>query len=316
MNILNPLFLVGTGIGLLYAGGEGLVRGSSAMAIRMGLTPLIVGLTVVAFGTSTPEFLVSLRAVLDGSAPIALGNVVGSNIANIGLILGLAALVRPLHVSAHTFRIDVPIVIATSLLLPLLLLDRTLGRAEGAGMFALLLLYLFLRVRAARQETDRVREEWAEAIPRRPGAIARDLLFVIGGLALLALGARWLVTGAVQIARHFSISEAVIGLTIVAVGTSLPELAASMVASARGEGDICIGNVLGSNLFNILGVLGVTAAIRPLAATDVTLVDYAVMIAYALVLLPMARSGARLSRLEGGALLIAYIGYMSYLLLR
>lgn len=314
--MLNAFLLVCIGIGLLYAGGEGLVRGSSAQAIRMGITPLIVGLTVVAFGTSTPELLVSLRAVLAGASPIALGNVVGSNIANIGLILGLAALVRPIQVSAHTFRIDVPIVIAASCLLPALLFDRTLGRSEGAFLFALLLCYLVLRVRAASRENRQVKKEWADALPPRAGGLARNTIFILGGLLLLALGAHWLVDGAVQIARHFSMSEAVIGLTIVAVGTSLPELAASMVASAKGEGDICIGNVLGSCLFNLLGVLGLTALIRPLAAADVTRADYAIMIAYALVLLPMTRSGARISRREGGALLLAYVAYMAYLLLR
>lgn len=314
--MLTSILLIVVGIVLLYAGGEGLVRGSSCLAIRSGMTPLVVGLTVVAFGTSIPELIVSLRAALDGNTGIAMGNVVGSNIANIGLILGLSALARPVEVAGKVLRVDIPIVLGVTLLLPFLMRNDLLGRWEGMGMLIALVTYTFVQIQVSRTETARVREEYEESLPPPSGSWGRDLAFIVGGLVVLVVGARLLVTGAVTIAQRLGMPEVVIGLTIVAVGTSLPELSASVVAALRREGDISVGNVLGSNLFNILGVLGLTALLHPLSKGGVTAVDFGLMIFYAAVLIPVTATGSRISRLEGALLLAGYAAYTVYLVLQ
>lgn len=302
------------GVGLLYGGAEGLVRGSASVARRLGLSPLVIGLTVVAFGTSMPELVVSVRATLAGAGPIAVGNVVGSNIANIALILGLSALIRPIRVHAQLIRVDVPILIVASVALAVLLQDGRVGRVEGVLFLAGLVGYTVLGLRLARAESAAVHAEFAEATPPPTGSWARDLVFIAAGLGLLVLGARLLVDGAVTIATSFGVSEAVVGLTIVAVGTSLPELATSLVAAGKGEGDIAVGNVVGSNLFNILGILGTASVVRPLTQTGMTRLDLGVMVGLALVMLPLMRTGFRLSRGEGGFLLAVYLVYVGWLL--
>lgn len=302
------------GLLLLTAGAEGLVRGASALAQRMGLSPLVVGLTVVAFGTSTPELVVSLGAALQGNSGIALGNIVGSNIGNIGLILGGAALIAPLRAQTQIVRLDIPIMIGVSVLLGLLLVDGDVGRLEGLILVLGLGTYTVFTIMMARRDPAPPAMSEALSHPATEHSAIRDLGFVIGGLALLMGGAHLLVNAAVTIAEQLGISQAVIGLTIVGIGTSLPELATSFAAAFRGASDIAIGNVVGSNIFNLLGILGTTALIQPLPAAGIGLVDIGVMIGLALLTLPMARSGFTLNRWEGTALVLLYAGYLAFLI--
>lgn len=302
------------GFVLLYYGAECLVRGSSSLALRLGLSPLVIGLTVVAFGTSSPELFVSLKAASMGQGEISVGNVVGSNICNIGLILGLCALIAPVKVSSQIIRIDTPIMLAVTALALGLLLDGGVSRLEGAGMFSLLVAYIiFSVVQARRRPADALGTEFAGEIRVSKKGLALDVLLVAAGLLLLVFGARFLVDSAVTIARALGWSEAVIGLTIVAIGTSLPELAATIVAASKREVDIAVGNIVGSNIFNILGILGLSAAVVPLGAEGIGGIDLAVMAGFSLVLWPMSRSGNRISRPEGALLLSAYAAYLAWL---
>jgi cation:H+ antiporter len=308
--MLFDVIAVAAGVVLLYFGAEGLVRGSANLARQWKLTPLVIGLTVVAFGTSMPELVVSVDAVLEGAPAIAAGNVVGSNIANIALILGLSAMLSPLTVNPRFVRVDMPLMALITLVVIVMLLDQRLGRLEGALLAGGLLLYTASSLRAARRQTAAAP---AESLPQAMSA-PRSVAFVAAGLALLVAGARLLVSGAVSLATDLGISEAVIGLTIVAVGTSLPELATSILAAARREGDIAVGNIVGSNIFNLLGILGTASLVRPLHETAMTAIDLGVMMALAVVLLPLARTGWRLSRVEGGLLVACYVGYVMYLI--
>lgn len=302
------------GLVLLYYGAEALVRGSSSLALRLGLSPLVVGLTVVAFGTSTPELMVSLKAALAGQADISVGNVVGSNICNIGLILGICALVTPIATTSQIVRIDIPIMLAITAITIFLLADGTIGLPEGIFLTTLLVAYIVFSIGLARrQPADSLGAEFGEEVKISKRGLAIDLLMVAGGLVLLVFGARFLVDGAVIIARTFGWTEALIGLTVVAVGTSLPELATSLVAAIKKEADIAVGNIVGSNIFNLLGILGITAIVHPLAATGIGRIDYAVMAAFALVLWPMAYHQKRITRVEGAILLAGYVAYVSWL---
>jgi len=311
--MLSAVGLIALGVALLYGGAEGLVRGSASIAGRLGLKPLAIGLTVVAFGTSMPELVVSTRAAFDGNTSIAVGGVVGSNIGNIALVLGLSALVRPVEVHANVIRIDVPILIGASALVSVMLALDCLGRLEGALLVVALLLYTGFSLRAAGSESPAVREQFAEGIPAPSISIARDLGAVAMGVVLLAIGARLLLSGAVTIAEALGIGQAVIGLTVVAVGTSLPELATSVVAAFKHAGDIAVGNIVGSCLFNLLGILGAAALVRPLAGGGMTAVDLTTMVALAVVLIPMMRSGFRISRGEGALLVAGYSVYIFHL---
>ena len=307
---------IAAGLALLYGGAEGLVRGSAGLALRLGLSPLVVGLTVVAFGTSSPELVVSLDAAVAGRGALALGNVIGSNISNYALILGVTALIRPLKAETQLIRVDIPLVIAASGVVGLFLLDGELGRIEGGLLVIGLAAYLVFTLRKARQAPAPERAALAEDVPAPPtGSAWRDGLLAAGGLALLVAGARLLVSGAVVVAEALGMSQAVIGLTVVAVGTSLPELATSIVAALGGKGDLAVGNVVGSNLFNLLGILGLAALVRPLAGTGISVFDVGVMIGLAVLLLPLMRTGFALSRREGTLLLLAYAGYVAVLLL-
>ncbi len=310
------LLSLALGLGLLYFGAEALVRASSSLALRLGLSPLVIGLTVVAFGTSSPELVVSLKAGLAGQGNISVGNVVGSNICNLGLILGLCALVTPIATTSQIVRIDIPIMIAATAFTTFLLWDGTLGRTEGVTLFALLLVYIVFSVHLARrQPADALGAEFDAEVKASQRGLSLDLLMVAGGLVLLIFGARFLVDGAVVIARAFGWSEALIGLTVIAIGTSLPELATSLVAAVKKETDIAVGNIVGSNIFNLLGILGLTAMVTPLAASGLSLTDYAVMALFALVLWPMAYHQKRITRLEGAILLAGYAAYLSWLIL-
>lgn len=311
--MLQDVLLATGGLALLLVGAELLVRGASALALRLGLTPLVVGLTVVAFGTSSPELVVSLSAAAADQPGVALGNIVGSNICNLGLILGLSALVRPLAVEARVIRQDAPLMLAVTLGVVVLLADGRLDRWEGLLLLAGAVAFTALSVRQGRREAAAIQQEFAEGIGAPARSLPWTLLAIGGGLALLSLGARWLVLGAVDLARGVGVSETVIGLTLVAVGTSLPELATSLLAAARGQADLAVANVVGSNLFNLLGILGPTAIFAPLASVPVSAVDLGVMVAISLLAWPLLRSGARISRWEGGLLLTFYAGYLGYL---
>lgn len=308
------------GLALLAIGGEGVVRGAVGVARRLGLSERLIGLTLVGFGTSTPELMTSIDAALAGSPGIALGNVLGSNIGNILLILGAVVLIRPLSVNPAAVRRDGLIVIAVSIALAALaLLLGELNRWIGAAFVAVLALYIVAAWRLERRGGPVADMHQAESHTHdpAPGALWLSLLFAFAGLGLLVWGADLLVEGAISTARVAGISESVIGLTIVAIGTSLPELVATLAAALKGRSDVAFGNIVGSNLYNILGILGVTALIQPLAIpVDIGVVDWAVLIGSAALLLVFAASGRRLTRLEGAILLTLYCGYVGYLLSR
>ena len=296
---------------LLFAGAEILVKGSASVAARAGLTPLMIGLTVVAFGTSSPELAVSLDAALMGQGDVAIGNVVGSNLLNIAVILGLSALICPIVVHLQLIKVDVPIMILVAFLLPLLLLDGRLGRLEGGLLFAGIVLYTLLNVQMARKgSTTEVEDEFAEGVPKMTRHWSLDLLLILGGLVVLVLGSHLLVDNCLLVARAFRISEAVIGLTVIALGTSMPELATSIVAAIRRQPDIALGNVVGSNIFNILGTLGLSAMVTPMVVPGIKMLDYAMMAGVSLLLLPFLMTGLRLARLEGAILLVVYASYL------
>jgi len=310
------------GLAVLVGGGELLVRGAVALSVAVRVSPLVIGLTVVAFGTSAPELAVSVRSALAGSFELAIGNVVGSNIANILLILGLSALVSPLVVSSKVIREDVPLMIVASGLLLAMAWDGVLSRLDGALLVVGLVTYTSWSLWESRRETKEVVAEFAEPLPTVRGMTAMRLLLnvaiVLGGLALLTIGARWLVDGAVDIARLCGLSELIIGLTIVALGTSLPELVTSLVASIKGQRDIAVGNVVGSNLFNILCVLGVTSLLIPNGipvSTPALHFDVPVMIAVAIACLPIFFTGNRIARWEGALFLSYYVAYITYVTL-
>ena len=302
------------GLIVLSAGADALVRGAASLARRIGLSPLIIGLTVVAIGTSLPELVVSLGAALRESGDVALGNVVGSNISNIALILGLSALLRPIRVQAQIIRIDAPILAAVSALLVAMLMDGGLGRVDGAILTVGIVAYVIFSVLMAQKEPDAVVEEYDEGLPQQH-ALWVDLLMLGLGLGGLLVGAHFLVNGAVAVAETLGISQIVIGLTIVALGTSLPELATSLAAARRGEGDIAIGNAVGSSIFNILGILGVTVLVHPLSTGDLSVIDGVVMVGLAVAIVPLMRSHLTLSRREGAALVSCYLAYIGYLVI-
>ena len=313
--MIESLTFILLGLILLYLGGEGLVRGSSALALRLGLTPLVVGLTVVAFGTSAPELVVSIKAALDGEGAIAMGNVLGSNALNVGLILGLTALICPLKVQLQILRIDAPIMVGISLMAGWMLHDLFISRLEGGLLVAGLVAYLVFTVMYAKRvkQPAAVVAEYAEALPPPKGSVWKDMIFMLGGLGLLVVGSRFMVDGAVSLARLYGISEAVIGLTIVAAGTSMPELVTCVVAALKKEPDIALGNIIGSNIFNILGILGGAALVKPLHGAGIQMTDIYVAIAFAVILVPILRTGQKLARWEGALLLVAYVGYMVWL---
>ena len=310
------------GLVALVVGAELLVRGASKLALSFGISSLVVGLTVVAFGTSTPEMAVSVQSAWSGQVDIALGNVVGSNIFNVLFILGASALIVPLVVHQQIIRQEVPVMIGASLLLWAMAADGGISRWEGLLLASLIVGYTFIIIRQSRRETVAIKAEYEEAFDG--GAKGWDahwgvqILLILAGLALLVLGANWLVEAAVAFAKQLGVSELVIGLTIVAAGTSLPEVATSILAAIRGERDIAVGNVVGSNIFNILAVLGISASVAPgdLAVAPAMLAfDIPVMVAVVVACLPVFFSGATISRWEGPLFLALYVAYTLYLIL-
>lgn len=308
------------GLTLLTVGAEILVRGASNLARAVGLPSLIIGLTVVAFGTSAPEMAVSVKASLAGQTDIALGNVVGSNIFNILFILGVSALIVPLAAPKQLVRFDVPAMIVMSGMLWLLALDGSIGRFEGVCLFIGIVVYTAFLIYLGRRNTQQPLNPSKENEPQqmKPTSLLRAGLFVVVGLVMLVLGARWLVEGAGDLARMLGVSELMIGLTIVAAGTSMPEVATSVVASIRGERDIAVGNVVGSNIFNILAVLGLSAAAAPegvAVTTSALRFDIPVMVAAAFACLPIFFTGGRISRWEGVLFLGYYAAYLAALIM-
>ena len=305
------IFLLIFGLAALTVGAEGLVRGSASLAIRLGLTPLIIGLTIVAFGTSTPELVVSLGASLSNQADISIGNVVGSNIFNIGIILGLTALLCPVKVSLQVIKHDGPIMIAVSLLSLFLITKGTISRLTGTALFIALVAYTAYSIWLSKKEVStEIERQFQDGVPSQSKSLYRDLSFIGGGLLLLVAGSRLLVVSATDIARLIGISEAVIGLTIIAAGTSMPELATSIVAALRRQPDIAVGNVVGSNIFNMLGILGVASIAKPLSATGITKLDLWVMVVFSIAILPLLYTDLKLQRWEGGLLLFGYGAYL------
>lgn len=318
MDWIIPLYLAG-GLLTLIVGAEGLVRGASRLAAALGVSPLIIGLTVVAFGTSSPELAVSFQAALRGTMDIAVGNVVGSNIINILLILGISAIITPLAVHSQLLRLDVPLMVLVSFIFYLMSLDGWIGRIEGALLFGSLLLYIGWSIRKSRQEQQSVKQEYADEYGYRNGGaigILKNIVFVAVGLGMLVIGSDWLVKGAVSLARLFRVNDLIIGLTIVALGTSLPELATSVVAAIKKERDIAVGNVIGSNIFNIMSVIGLSSLVT-LTGVQVSPIalhlDIPVMLAVSLLTLPIFFVDSRITRWEGAIMLVYLVAYFLYL---
>jgi cation:H+ antiporter len=311
------------GFVVLLGGAEVLIRGAARLAARTGMSPVVIGLTVIAFGTSTPELAIGVGDAISGDSDagaLAIGNVLGSNIANVLLVLGLAAVVGgSLFVAQRIIRLDVPIMIGVSLLVLVFVLDNRIGQIEGAVLAALLVAYLVWTVVAARRSTPDVVAEYDEALD--PDALRRtplvvDVGYVVAGIALLVLGSRLLVDAAGDIASALGVSDLLVGLTVVAIGTSLPEIATSVLAALRGERDLAVGNAIGSNLFNLLAVLGITALVSPTALPvdpSAVRIDVPVMVAVAVLCLPVFANGSVLDRREGVIFVALYAAYVGWL---
>jgi cation:H+ antiporter len=318
--LVHVLFFL-LGLAALVAGAESLVRGASKIALSLGISPLVVGLTIVALGTSSPEVAVSVGAVLNGTTDIAVGNVVGSNIFNVLLILGLGALTAPLVVHSQIIRQEVPIMIGASLLLTVMILDGRLARWESVLLLVLLGAYVVFLVRQSRAENAEVRDEYEEAArstTRWDSHWSVQLLLIVAGLGLLVLGSEWLVNASVAFARALGVSDLIIGLTIIAAGTSMPELATSLMAAIRGERDIAVGNAIGSNTFNILGCLGISGTVSAGGLEippSVLNFDLWVMLAVAVACLPVFMLRRTIGRKRGLMFVAYYVAYVVYLIL-
>lgn len=319
MTISTIIFLI-FGLALLVGGAEFLVRGAARLALKFGIRPLVVGLTIVAFGTSAPELAVSVVSSFKGGGDLALGNVIGSNIFNVLVILGLSAVIIPLVVAQQLVRFDVPVMIGISVLLLLLGLDGVIGRLDGVLLASGVIAYTVFLIHQSRKEGREVVSEYEDEFGGKGEAAAtwKNVVYLVVGIGGLVLGSKWLVDGAVAIARHFEVSELVIGLTIVATGTSLPEVATSVVAACKGERDIAVGNVVGSNIFNILCVLGFSSVFAPngIAVSPAAVrFDLPVMILVAVACLPVFFHKYQITRANGVAFLVYYGAYLAYLLM-
>ncbi|MGA7799792.1 MAG: calcium/sodium antiporter [Gammaproteobacteria bacterium] len=316
--MLLNLLAAGGGLALLMWGADRFVMGAAASARNLGVSPLIIGLTIVGFGTSAPEMLVSAVAAWQGNTGLAIGNAVGSNIANVGLIIGITALIVPLHVHSGILKRELPVLLAVMALSFLLLLNGSLGRLDGMVLLAVLavLILWVTRLGLGNRAPDPMAKEYANEI-RADLSTRAALVWVAIGLGVLLLSSRMVVWGAVGVAHTFGVSDLIIGLTVVALGTSLPELAASIVSARKGEHDIAIGNVIGSNMFNLLAVLGLPGVIRPGPVDPAVLTrDYPVMFGLTIGLFLMAyglRTPGRINRLEGAILVLCYCGYQTFL---
>ena len=311
--LMIAIYIIG-GLILLYFGANWLVQGAITLALHLGLSPLIVGLTVVALGTSVPEALVSVQAAIGHQGGIALGNVIGSNILNIALILGLSAFFNPLKVDSHLVKADVPLLAGATFMLVVLLEDFHISRMEGAFLLLCIVGYVagnIMTVKRTSPEENKI--EGVEVPEDHSKNLWRDISFLFIGLIALAFGSNFLVTGAVDLARIFGLSEALIGLTIVSIGTGTPEMATALMAAYRKRSDLAIGNAVGSNLFNIMFVLGIAALVAPLDGKGISSVDLYVMLGVTILLLPTVWTGRILDRKEGFLFLAIYVGYLYHL---
>jgi cation:H+ antiporter len=308
--MILPLSFIIISLLVLFVGAECLVRGSASLASRAGLSSLMIGLTIVSLGTSSPELVVAIKSALAGQGDIAVGNVVGSNSLNIGLILGLTALICPIPVHRQVIKLDAPLALLFAIVVPFMFVNSALGRVQGILLVSTLAGYILLNFFLARRENASAAEEIKLSAT---GHWVYDWLFMAGGLGCLILGSNLLVNNSVLIAQTLGVSEAVIGLTIVAAGTSMPELATSVIAAFRKQPDIAIGNIVGSNIFNLLGILGLSGLVAPFSAPGVTALDFIVMIAFSLLLLPLLWTGRILHRIEGVLLLGGYLLYVWHL---
>jgi cation:H+ antiporter len=315
MSDIHIALYIIAGIVGLYVGAEVLVRGSSSLAIGFGISPLVVGLTIVAFATSSPELVVSIKAAIEGNPGIVVGNVVGSNICNIALILGVAALISPMQVKTQVIKREIPLMIIITVVFLLVLIDGSISRWEGAMFVIGIIAYIFLSYLYVRKDKDDVEivKEFEEGIRTKHYKIWKSVLLIVVGLGLLIIGSNLFVDGAIEAAVKFGVSQAVIGLTIVALGTSLPELVTSIVASFKNENDIAIGNAVGSNVFNILSILGISSLINPISNSGITIIDLSIMMFFTILILPLCKSGFKIRRWEGALLFSGYIAYMIYL---
>lgn len=316
MNELLPQFLlVLGGVGALYFGAEYLVRGAARLAKRFGVSPIVIGLTVVSLGTSAPELTVSLIAALGGRPDVAVGNVLGSNLANVGLVLGLTAMIRPLSVHAQIVRREIPVMFVFTLVAFPLLFDLTVSRGDGVILFGLLVAYLIFLLRAAKDESPAVVNEFKEFVDHEAPSEEKSSRVVLAALGMVLLGGLGLVIGgtsivrgATTIAEAFGVPDLLIGMSAIAIGTSLPELATSIVAALKDEADIAVGNVVGSNIFNLGAVLGLTSIVEPIAVLPSILkVHYPAVVVMSLLLIPFARTRMTVGRTEGGLLFVIYI---------
>lgn len=308
---MNFLLLV-AGVLLLYLGGEGLVRGAAAIGRHFGVSSIVIGLTVVSIGTSSPELAATLAGVFQGAPAVSFGNVVGSNIANLGLVLGLTALIWPLQIAARFIRREVPIMLLVSAATFALVIDGVISRLEGIALIVALLAYL--RSLMIKDESPEVEAEFDRAYGEERHSLLWNVVAVVLGIALLVVGAQILIRGAIGLARSIGVTERVIGLTMVAFGTSLPELASCVVAAMKREGDLVLGNLIGSNIFNILFILGTTSLILPIPVeTAAVWGDLIVMMAVSVLTWILLRTGRRLARREGLLLILIYLGYLVFL---
>jgi len=314
MSVAVSVILFVIGLIMLFLGGEGLVKGASRLARVLGISPVVIGLTVVAFGTSAPEFVVSLIASLKGASDIVLGNIVGSNISNIGLILGIGALISPLVIYIRLIKVEVPIMIALSLVLYVLAWSLNIGFWQGIFLFGALIAFTLYSYFGSKKEPRQIKEEFEE-FASSDNNVWKHIVFIVLGLAGLVVGARFVVDSAIFIARIAGVSELVISITAVAIGTSLPELSTTIVAAVRKEHDIIVGNIIGSNIFNI-GILGVVSIVHPVTVDSSLLrFEFPVMIFFSILLLPFMITGKRVGRVEGLLLLVLYAGFI-YMVVR
>lgn len=311
--ILNFL-LVGVGLAMLYFGAEWLIRGAISISNKFGVSQLVIGLTVVAFGTSTPELAVSVSSAIQGLSDVALGNVVGSNIVNIGAILGISAIISPIAVSKSTIKKEIPIMIGISFLLLAIILDGKIDFVDGALLVIGIIVFTGYSYRSSKKDTDIETIQNYQVLQKN--IISKSTIFIAAGLLLLTVGSFLTVDNAVIIGNSFGISELFMGLTVVAIGTSLPELITSIVAAKKGHADLSVGNIVGSNIFNIMAILGISSLISGITVSEQILIDVGIMLTFSLILIPIMRSGFIISRKEGMLLIAGYVGYVIFLLYR
>ena len=314
MELVFNFLLVASGLAMLYFGAEWLVRGSIAISNKLGVSQLVIGLTVVAFGTSTPELAVSISSAMQGLSDVALGNVVGSNIVNMGAILGISAIVSPIIVSKSAIRKEVPIMIGVSFLLLAIILDGKIDLVDGILLVVGIIVFVWYSYKSSKKDTDIEEIQVSQILQKN--VFSKSIVFMVAGLLLLTGGSFLTVDNAVIIGTSFGVSELFMGLTVVAIGTSLPELITSVVAARKGHADLSIGNIVGSNIFNILAILGISSLISGITVSEQILIDVGIMLAFSLVLIPIMRSGFVISRKEGILLVAGYVGYVIFLLNR